>query len=105
MIFSIEEYDSAELSRLSTNSAVFKPYRAGLMIKNFRILTDYDYPYTDHALLEPIRVDTKTVGMIDCDLRIQGTIMFAETTVFNWHMENVIFETQHLYRLSFLQLT
>ena len=103
-IFNNTGFDSTEFTQLSVINAVLKPYHAGLIVKNFRIVTDYDEIDTTHAFMEPLRVDTRTAGFIDCDFRIQGTLLFAETTAFNWHMENIVFETQYLYRISFARL-
>ncbi|CAI2369723.1 unnamed protein product [Moneuplotes crassus] len=104
MLFDNPGFDSDDKAQLLIENAVFKPFHAGLLIKHFRLTTQYDDPGTAHAILEPYRADTRVVGMMDCDLRIQGTILRAITIVFNWHMENIIFETQHLYRLSLTRL-
>ena len=104
MIFDHEGFDSDDKIALLVENAVFKPFHSGLIIKNFRIVTDYDDPSTSHAIFEPIRVDRKTVGMINCDMRMQGSVLKARTTVFNWHMENIIFETQYLYRFTLSEL-
>ncbi|CAI2367407.1 unnamed protein product [Moneuplotes crassus] len=104
MIFENSKLDSDDKTQLLIENAVFKPFHAGLLIKNFRVVTQYDDPGTAHAIFEPYRIDTRVVGMVNCDLRTQGTILKAITTVFNWHMENIVFETQHLYRLSLTRL-
>ena len=105
MIFDNSGFDSDDTIGLPLNDAVFKPFHCGFIIKNFRIVTDYDDPGTTHAIFQPYRVDSKTVGMISWDLRIQGSVMYAITTVFNWHMENIIIETQYLYRLVLARLS
>lgn len=75
------------------------------MIKNFRLTTDYDGEVVSHQIFEPYRVDARTVGMIDSDIRIQGTFIGAQTTVFNWHMENILIETMYLDKFSALRLS
>ncbi|CAI2361643.1 unnamed protein product [Moneuplotes crassus] len=104
MIFDNPEFDSDDKIGLQVVNAVFKPFHSGLLIKNFRITTDYDDPATAHAIFEPYRIDRRTVGMINCDMRMQGSVMRAMTTAFNWHMENIIQETQYLYRFSLTRL-
>lgn len=73
---------------------------SGFTIKNFRVVTAYDDPVTSHAFIEPLRVDRKVMKLMDIDFRCQGTIVFADTVGFNWHMENIVFETQNLFRFS-----
>ncbi|CAI2364488.1 unnamed protein product [Moneuplotes crassus] len=101
-IFQNDGFDSVEKSQISQISAVFKPYHCGLIIKNFMVTTDYDGKVAYHAFLEPYRVDSRVVAMIDCEIRIHGSVMKALTTVFNWHMENILIETQYLSRISLL---
>lgn len=105
MIFENPGFDEDDKIGLQLENAVFKPFHAGLVIKNFRIVTDYDDPGTTHAIFEPYRADHRTVGMIDVDMRMQGSVLRAITTAFNWRMENIILETQYLYRLVLARLS
>ncbi|CAI2387268.1 unnamed protein product [Moneuplotes crassus] len=102
LIFENPGFKSDELIALGVGDAVFKPYHAGLTVKNFRVVTEYDDIATSHALVTPLRVDAKSVTFINVDFKCQGTILFAVSTGFNWHMENVAYETQNLYRLNYM---
>jgi len=101
-ISSVSEFDPDEISDLLTNNAIFKPYQAGVSFKNLRILTDYDDLATSHSFVRPIRIEGKGVKMVDIDFRIQGNLIYALTTAFTWHMENVVIETQNIYSISYI---
>jgi len=68
-------------------------------MQNFRIVTDYDDPATINNFALPIRIEGKAVRFTNIDFRIQGTLFYGVTTVFSWYMENVVIETQNLYRI------
>ena len=102
-ISSVPEFDPDEIGSLLSNNAVFKPYKSGISFSNLRITTDYDDPATIHNFVLPIRIEGKAVKFTDIDFRAQGTIFYAVTTVFSWHMENVIYETQNMYRLCYIE--
>ncbi|CAI2362327.1 unnamed protein product [Moneuplotes crassus] len=104
LIFNNSGFNTEDKVGLQLESAVFKPFHCGFILKNFRIVTNYDNPATSHAILEPYRADIRTVGMINVDMRMQGTVLFAATVTFNWHMENILVETQNLYRFSLTRL-
>ena len=103
-IFDVEEFDEDDRKDLLLNNAVFRPFHAGFVLKNFRIRTDYDDPATSHAIIDPVNIDTKVVGFTNCDLRIQGTVFRAITQVLNFRMENILLETQFLYRFTLMNL-
>ncbi|CAI2377869.1 unnamed protein product [Moneuplotes crassus] len=105
MLFDNNGFDSNDKVGLLVQNALFKPLHAGLIIKNFRVVTDYEDQPRDHEIFEPYRVDQRVLGMINCDLRIHGSFLRAFTTVFNWHMENIVLETQYLYRFCILSLS
>ncbi|CAI2377736.1 unnamed protein product [Moneuplotes crassus] len=104
MLFDNNGFDSNDKLGLLVQNALFKPFHAGLIVKNFRVVTDYEGQTLSHMIFEPYRVDKRVLGMINCDLRIHGSFLRAFTTVFNWHMENIVLETQYLYRFSVIGL-
>lgn len=93
-----------ELFILVVNNACFNPYLTGLTFKNFRVASDYLDLRPEHTFLEPLRVDDKEVALIDCDIKMGGTLMLSDSTAFNWIMTDVNIDISMLWRLSRLTL-